>query len=294
MEEKTNQNNTIDLRHLWQLVRQNIIQILIWTIGLGIVAYALADFIITPKYSSQTQILVNQKKAMDDPNAAFAAQQANMQLVNTYKDIITGPVILKDASNFLANPVKVVRKAQKAVYKRNEDGTRRLVRLAKPAVIERSGKSYTVPTKQMQKAVTVQTQQQSQVFTLAATANTPQKAQAIADAVAQSFKKKIPSIMNANNVTIVSDANLGTRSFPNTKLFTLAGLVLGLIISIGLILLKDSLNTTVRTDNFMTNELGLTNLGTVTHFHLSNSFKIKQVAPANSTENNREKRRRRV
>ena len=37
----------------------------------------------------------------------------------------------------------------------------------------------------------------------------------------------------------------------------------------------------------MTNELGLTNLGTVTHFHLSNNFKIKK-------DEDKDKKRRRV
>ena len=126
----------------------------------------------------------------------------------------------------------------------------------------------------MQKAVSVTTQQQSQVFTISAKSNDPEKAQAIANAVAQTFKSKIKSIMNVNNVTIVSPAARGTKTFPKTTLFTLAGIVLGLIISVALIVLRDSFNTTVRDDDYLTKELGLTNLGHVSHFHLSNKFSI--------------------
>lgn len=286
MEEKATQNNTIDMRHLWQLVKQNIWRIILWTVGLGIVGYALAAFVIPPKYTSSTQILVNQKKDNTDPNAAYAAQQANVQMVNTYKDIITSPVILKDASKYLANPITVVRKARAAVYRRDSDGNRQLVRKARPAVIERDGKSFVVSHKQMQRAVSVTTQQQSQVFTLSATANTPEKSKAIANAIAKTFQKKIPNIMNVNNVTIVSDASIGIKSSPKVPLFTVAGLILGLIIAVAIIIIRDATNTTVRTDDFMTNELGLTNLGTVTHFHLSNNFSIKK------SDDNDKKRRR--
>ena len=138
----------------------------------------------------------------------------------------------------------------------------------------------------MQKAVSVTTQQQSQVFTISAKSNDPEKAQAIANAVAQTFKSKIKSIMNVNNVTIVSPASRGTKTFPKTSLFTLAGIVLGLIISIALIVLCDSFNTTVRDDDYLTKELGLTNLGHVSHFHLSNKFSI------NNNDSNSGKKKR--
>src|SRR5699024_5783771 len=88
------------------------------------------------------------------------------------------------------------------------------------------------------------------------------------------FKNKIKSIMNVNNVTIVSPASVGAKTFPKTTLFTLAGVVLGLIISVALIILRDSFNTTVRDDDYLPKELGLTNLGNVSNFHLSNEFSI--------------------
>ncbi|MCQ5003302.1 hypothetical protein NE699_25410, partial [Escherichia coli] len=71
---------------------------------------------------------------------AYANQQADVNAVTTYKDIITSRVILKGASKYLANPVTVVKKAtpaKKAVYKTQDDGTKVLVKKAvkaKPAV----------------------------------------------------------------------------------------------------------------------------------------------------------------
>lgn len=290
MEEKATQTNTIDLKHLWSLVRSNIWRIIIWTIGLGIIGFAVAEFVIPPKYSSNTQILVNQKKD-NDPNATYTMQQANIQVINTYKDLITSPVVLKDASNYLENPTKVVRKAKAAVYRRNAEGNRVLVSKARPAVVERDGKSYDISAKQLQGMISVQTQQNSQVFTVSAKANTPEKAQAVANAVANSFKKKISSIMDVNNVTIVSSANKGVKSSPNVKLFTLAGLVIGFLISFAIIIIRDSLNTTVRNNEYLTDELGLTNLGTVTHFRLSNNFKINK---SEGNDNNGKSSKKRV
>lgn len=266
-EQQNNEEVTIDLRRLFILIRKHIISILIWMIGLGLIAYGVSEYVLVPKYTASTQLLVNRKST--DANQAYANQQADVNAVTTYKDIITSNVILKGASKYLANPVTLVKKAtpaKKAVYRAEDDGTRTLVKKAvkaKPAVYKRESKSYSVSASELASAVSVTTTTSSQVFTLSATAETPAKAQAIANAVAKEFKEQIPKIMDVNNVTIVAEAPKGTKSFPKVNMITAAGVLAGLVISLLIIIIKDLSDTTVREDSFMTNELGLTNLGEV-------------------------------
>ena len=289
-QEQKQTDNTIDITQLLQLCRRHIWALILWSVGLALVGWGIANFVISPKYSSSAQILVNQKSNKNDPNAAYTTQQANMQLVSTYKDIITSHVILQDASDRLANPVKVVKKAKPAKYRTTDDGRKVLVRKAQPAVIERDGKAYSVSTSQLAKNISVATQQQSQVFSVSAKADTPEKAKAEANAVARSFRDQIPNIMNINNVTIVAPATNGVQSSPNVKMFTLAGFVIGLVLTFAVILIREMTNTTVRDDSYLSQELGLTNLGHVAHFHVSSSFKLikKSSKPAK-----REQRKRR-
>nr|WP_269323676.1 Wzz/FepE/Etk N-terminal domain-containing protein [Lactobacillus delbrueckii] len=255
------------MRRLFILIRKHIISILIWMIGLGLIAYGVSEYVLVPKYTASTQLLVNRKST--DANQAYANQQADINAVTTYKDIITSNVILKGASKYLANPVTLVKKAtpaKKAVYRTNDDGTRTLVKKAvkaKPAVYKRESKSYSVSASELASAVSVTTTTSSQVLTLSATAETPAKAQAIANAVAKEFKEQIPKIMDVNNVTIVAEAPKGTKSFPKVSLITAIGVLAGLVISLLIIIIKDLSDTTVRDDSFMTNELGLTNLGEI-------------------------------
>lgn len=266
-EQQNNEEVTIDLRRLFILIRKHIISILIWMIGLGLIAYGVSEYVLVPKYTASTQLLVNRKSA--DAGQAYVNQQADINAVTTYKDIITSRVILKGASKYLANPVTLVKKAtpaKKAVYKTNDDGTRTLVKKAvkaKPAVYKRESKSYSVSASELASAVSVTTTTSSQVFTLSATAETPAKAQAIANAVAKEFKEQIPKIMDVNNVTIVAEASKGTKSYPKVKMITMVGVLVGLVISLLIIIIKDLSDTTVREDSFMTNELGLTNLGEI-------------------------------
>ena len=289
-QEQKQTDNTIDLTQLLQLYRRHIWALILWSIGLALVGWGIANFVISPKYTSSAQILVNPKSNNNDPNAAYTTQQANMQLVNTYKDIVTSHVILQDASDRLANPVRVVKKAKPAKYK-TTDGRKVLVRKAQPAVIERDGKAYSVSAAQLANSVSVATQQQSQVFSVSAKADTPEKAKAEANAVARSFRDQISNIMNINNVTIVALATNGVQSSPNVKMFTLVGFVIGLLLTIAVILIREMTNTTVRDETYLTQDLGLTNLGHVSHFHVSSSFKL--IKKNNKPAAKREQRKRR-
>ncbi|MCC4323952.1 exopolysaccharide biosynthesis protein [Limosilactobacillus reuteri] len=268
-------NNTIDLHRLMVLCRKHIKMLIVWTLLAGVLSFVIAQFVVVPKYTATTEILVNQKHTNDNNGQAYNNQQADIQMINTYKDIITNQVILSKASKQLKNPVHVIKPAQKAVYRTNADGTRRLIKEAQPAVVERGGKSYNLSTDELKKAISVQTQQNSQVFSLQVKTDDPQESAVVANTVANVFRQQIKKIMSVNNVTIVSRASTpDTPSFPNKKLFALAGAVLGLILSFLYILIGDLMDTSIHDDDYLTNELGLTNLGHVNHIEMSRDFKI--------------------
>ncbi|WP_443484462.1 YveK family protein [Limosilactobacillus reuteri] len=268
-------NNTIDLHRLMVLCRKHIKILIVWTLLAGVLGFVIAQFVVVPKYTATTEILVNQKHTNDNNGQAYNNQQADIQMINTYKDIITNQVILSKASKQLKNPVHVIKPAQKAVYRTNADGTRRLIKEAQPAVVERGGKSYNLSTDELKKAISVQTQQNSQVFSLQVKTDDPQESAVVANTVANVFRQQIKKIMSVNNVTIVSRASTpDTPSFPNKKLFALAGAVLGLILSFLYILIGDLMDTSIHDDDYLTNELGLTNLGHVNHIEMSRDFKI--------------------
>ena len=268
---------------LIMLCRKHIKMLIIWTLLAGILGFVVAQFVVVPKYTATTEILVNQKHTNDNNGQAYNNQQADIQMINTYKDIITNQVILSKASKQLKNPVKIIKPAQKAVYRTNADGTRRLIKEAQPAVVERGGKSYNLSTDELKKAISVQTQQNSQVFSLQVKTDDPQESAVVANTVANVFKQQIKKIMSVNNVTIVSRASTpDSPSFPNKKLFALAGAVLGLILSFLYILIGELMDTSVHDDDYLTNELGLTNLGQVNHIEMSRNFTIN---------NNQESRR---
>ena len=61
----------------------------------------LVHFLIKPKYESSTQIIVNQKEKDDQMLAQQL--QSDLQLVNTYSEIIRSPRIMDEVSKDLKN-----------------------------------------------------------------------------------------------------------------------------------------------------------------------------------------------
>ncbi|MEF9936947.1 YveK family protein, partial [Carnobacterium sp.] len=158
---------SISLAELFEVIRKRLALI----IGLGLAGIALAAvvtfFLITPKYSATTQLLVNRANEEGQSTNQLADLQTDVQMINTYKDIIKGPVILDD-----------VRKELKT----------------------------NLTTDQLKSQIEVLTQQNSQVFTVQVTDADPYIAADIANAVATVFQNKIGDIMSVKNVTPISKA----------------------------------------------------------------------------------------
>ncbi|HBI93560.1 MAG TPA: capsular biosynthesis protein, partial [Terrisporobacter glycolicus] len=79
-------DNIIDIKRLWLVLKKNMILIIVWGIVLAGVAFGISKFIIQPQYSSSVALLVN-RKADENQAAQLQNQQADVQMINTYKDI---------------------------------------------------------------------------------------------------------------------------------------------------------------------------------------------------------------
>lgn len=284
--------STLDLQKMFGILRKHLVFIIVATIGFGIIAFGVAEIAMTPKYKSTTQLLVNQK---DNNNPALAAQnqQVDVQMISTYKDIVTNQVILQQVQKNLAHPEKVVRKATKAVYRTSATtGRRVLVRAAKPAIYKSSGREYKVSVGELQSAISVSNQQNSQVFAINVKTDDPNKSAAVANEVAKVFTSKIKSMMRVNNVTTVSKASPNyDKTSPKTKLIVLLGLVIGFFIGMGYAIIKELTDTTVKEDDFLQDELDLTNLGHIATIKMSNT---KGMIQSQSTQSENRSKRVRV
>ncbi|WOY89478.1 Wzz/FepE/Etk N-terminal domain-containing protein [Ligilactobacillus murinus] len=219
----------IDISRFFEIIKRNIIGIIICGVIGIVISLIVSFFMITPKYESTVDILVNQKSG----NSAmqFNMQQADLQAINTYKDVLKKSVILTPV-------LKEVREKD----------------------------NYQGSLTDLQKSIEITNQTNSQVISVTVTDKNAYVATDIANTIGKVFTREIKKMMQVDNVTVVTKASVNTNPVsPNKKLNALVGLILGLTIGITFVIVRDLRDTTVKNQEFLSDELDLVNLGSVYH-----------------------------
>lgn len=234
----------ISLFELFDVIKKRLSMI----VSLGLIGLIIASiftfFIATPQYNATTQILVNRTTESTE-GIQLNDINTNVQMINTYKDIIKGPVILDEVSQNLDMGLTA---------------------------------SY------LSSKIEIATQENSQVFSLTVLDENPYDAAEIANSVANTFQNEIGNIMNVDNVTIISEAIANTSPVsPNSPLNLLIGLLLGLVVGVGLAFVYEFLDKTVKDEKFIVEQLGWTNLGKVSEMS-EEELKSEQDKPQQQPE----------
>lgn len=277
-------NNVLELRQLWHIIQKHLFAFIFMAIIGACAGYGVAKFVIAPTYSASTSMLVN--RSADDTSTATANlsdQQADVQLINTYKNLIISSNVLGAVSDKLENPAPiVVQKAKDAVYDTLADGTRHLVTPAQKEITKPSNKTkYQLSVDELKSMVTITSQQNSQVFSINVKSKDPKLAADVANEVADVFKDKISGFMKINNVSIIDSAKANKKPVtPNAKLFTLAGFVVIGGLTFLYMLIKELADTTIKSPDEVSQLFGMTNLGVIGHVKPIKNF---SMAPSSSS-----------
>ncbi|MCD8909783.1 capsule biosynthesis protein CapA [Staphylococcus gallinarum] len=218
--------NTIDLSKIMSILKKNIkLLILLPLIGL-IISAIITVFFITPKYEATTQVLVNEKEK--DQQMMAQEVQNNIQLVNTYAEIVKSPRIVDEVSKKLHHK-----------YSSNE-----LTGMLK-----------------------VSNQDETQLLNIAIDSNNDKDSEKIANTFAKVFSKEVPEIMSVDNVSILSSAKGTSEQVePKTIMNLVLGLVLGMIVALLIITFKELFDKRIKNEEDVKKELDLPVLGTIQKF----------------------------
>lgn len=215
----------ISLVELLSILKKRI-GLIINSVLIGILLTSIYTFFIaTPQYSSTTDLIVNRGQADQSSVIERTEIDTNLQLINTYSDIITRPVILDHVLEEL---------------------------------------DMDLSSSELAERITITNENDSQMFTVTVTDNNPYDAATIANTTATVFQDQMPEILSVDNVAILSVAEpSGNPDSPNNTLNILIGIGLGLVVGIGTAVLIEFLDNTVKDDRFIVDELGWTSLGRV-------------------------------
>ena len=247
----------ISLVELFGILKKHIRVIILTTVLTAVLAAIYTLFLVTPKYQSSTELLVTQSSS-ENAMVSQADINTSISLINTYSDIIRNEVILDP-------------------------------------VIEELNLEMT--SGQLRQNVSVNTQNNSQVFSIQVQDENPYQASEIANATANYFQEEIYDIMNVDNVTVISTAIPNTNpASPNNLLNIVIGFLLGAMLGIGLVFLRELTDNTVKSAEYVESTTGWTSLGQVNVF-AKEDLAIKTALPKRALEeSNKElsRQRRRV
>lgn len=219
----------LDLKEVLSVLRKRL-WIIIAFVVVGCVAVGIYNVYFTkPIYYATSKLIVNKSSdATGDAKLDLSSLNANIQLINTYKEILKTTAIL-----------------DKVAAQHPEFG------LSSEAINAR---------------IDVSSKTQSQVMTVGIRDTSHERAVGIANAVAQVFQVEVPKIMKVDNITILSQAKVAAHPVPispNTRLnFTIA-VVASLLISIGFILFLEYMDDSIRREKDVEQILGVPVLGTI-------------------------------
>ncbi|MGX6962307.1 YveK family protein [Vagococcus xieshaowenii] len=221
---------TISIEELIKIIKNRWLLILsLGIIGCGIAAL-VTQFLMDEKYSSSAQMIADLPElSKDQDDTDLEDVNFNLQMINTYKDIISSEKLLEE-----------VRLELKQSY----------------------GINKSIESIRSQSEVVQNTN--SQMFAIKVTANSPEEAQTIANVQSKEFIETSQAVPAINNVSIFSEATLKKAPVgPNLKLNILIGTMLGLLMGLGITFLLEFMDKTASSVDFIEDQLNLPNLGSV-------------------------------
>ena len=218
---------TIDLLEILRLLKKNLLAILAVTILLAVAGYLVSTFAMTPQYEASATLIVNSREDQATTQAPITNDQLTSatKLVDTYAVILTSDTVLdKTISNLNLN-------------------------MSYNDLVER---------------VRIESVNSTQVMKITVKDTDPERARAIAADIGEHAPEIIIQTVKAGSVEIISQAKAEPEpvSPSKAKNTVLAGM-LGLVISVGIVILRYLLNNKFMTDDDITNKLGLTVLGVI-------------------------------
>lgn len=216
---------TVGLLDIFHTIKKRWKLIFSITIIAALLSGGVSYFLLKPIFQASTQILVNQKNT--ENKLDYALLQSNVDLINTYSVILKSPAILE----------KVIDKLD-----------------------------LKVSWEELNQNLTVTSQENSQVFSLTVEDNNAAQAVEIANTVSETFQQEIKGIMNVDNVSIIAKAELKQNPVPvrPKPLLNIAiAVVVGLILGMGIALLRDFMDGTLKDEHDVAACLGVPVLGSI-------------------------------
>ena len=184
----------IDLSRVFEIVKKHFKPFALIILATSIVAALVTLFLIPKKYTAEAKLIIVQKSNPDSQQISYNDLQTSQKLVNTYSEILKSEAISDEV-------IRNLKLDQQGINHGTYLGMVSITSVKDTEVIK----------------ISVQTQD-------------PQLSANIANEIVSVFQRKIVTIMNIENVTVLNSAKVpDQKSSPSNLKNTLMGFLLGCV-----------------------------------------------------------------
>jgi len=219
----------LELRDFLHILSKRIYVLVLLPLFAGFVAYIFCTIFLLPVYEANTTVYVISKST--DPQAGYSNNDlvVSQQLVKDYQEFIKSRIVIENVMQDM----------------------------------QLEGVSY----ENLSKRITVKRKNDTRILEIAVRDTNPYLARDIAEKVTITFKEKVVELMNIENVNILDTARVPDYPVsPDTSRSVLFSFFAGLLAAIGLILLIDYMDNTIKSPEDVAKYLKLSVLGNIPSF----------------------------
>lgn len=237
-------NNTkdleqIDIKRMIEVVLDRIVSIVVITIIFGLLSFALSEFLIVPKYESSITMYVNNRRNASENSMETKTMTsditASQMLVPTYIEMIKSDSVLQE----VADEIK-----------------------------EKTGEKFTV--KKIKEMITAEAVSNTEIISVSVKTTDSRMAREIANTIADVAPDKIQKFIELSDVRIIDRAKISTSPVsPNVRNNTILGALLGFVLSISFILLRELFDVRVKSVDDLVSSFQFPVLGTIPEIYVS-------------------------
>ncbi|MGO0078219.1 YveK family protein [Streptococcus suis] len=208
-------NEQIDLMNVVRFLRTNLFKIIILGLIGAIIMFGYAMFMVAPKYSSTTQLLVTRNETIEQQSYQNETR-TNLEMIPTYKEILVSEPVLDEVVKEVGGQVTAGRLKGNLTFNHSDE--------------------------------------KSQTFTLSLKWDSPAEAQRILTVITEKFTQVLQTIYgdNVSKVVVLSKASYSAgKTEPNLKKYALIGAVIGVVSAIAQALYMKLADNTVTNAEFL-------------------------------------------
>ena len=238
----TNDLEQIDIKRMIEIVLDRIVSIVVITLIFGLISFALSKYFITPKYESSITMYINNRRSttsIEQENVETKTLSsditASQQLVPTYIEMLKSNNVLQTVSD---------------------------------AVEKKTGEAYTV--NKLKEMIEADAVSNTEIIKVSVRMVDAAVAREIANTIADVAPDKIQNFIERSDVRIIDRAKISTSPVtPNVRNNTILGALLGLVLSISFILLRELFDVRVKSADDLVMRFQHPVLGSIPEIYVS-------------------------